>query len=68
MKLHAQIIALFLGLNAALLTGGCASQNKPLTPEQVMAAPDARLRSIILTKIELLNAPIDDAARYLTQQ
>jgi hypothetical protein len=33
-----------------------------------MSAPDARLRSIILTNVELNGAPLDEAVRYLNEE
>lgn len=54
-------------LLAALTFTGCASNKPPPTPEEIMALPDARLRSIILTDVELLNVPVDEAIRYLNE-
>jgi hypothetical protein len=48
---------------------GCAKKpDKPLTPEDVMSRPDARLRSIILTDVELRNMPLDEAIRFLNEE
>ncbi len=33
-----------------------------------MSSPDAKLRSIILSGVELNNAPLEQALRYLTEQ
>lgn len=57
---------------ATILLGsvvGCVRKpEKPLTPEDVMSQPDARLRSIILTNVELRNVPLDEAIRYLNEE
>lgn len=68
MSLH-KIIARLPILLVFLCVVGCAHKpEKPLTPEDVMNQPDARLRSIILTKVEIVNLSLDAALRYLTEQ
>src|SRR5262245_53499908 len=52
----------------ASLPGCTHKPEKPLTPEDIMSAPDARLRSIILTDVDLRNVPLDEAVRYLNDE
>jgi hypothetical protein len=48
---------------------GCAHKPEaPLTPEEVMSAPDARMRSIVLNNLELINVTLEDALQYLSDQ
>lgn len=56
-----------LAVLCGLAVVSCASHKTP-TPEEIMAMPDARMNSIILTDLEIVNARVDDAVRYLAQK